>query len=185
MLMDIGTRIRKLRQLQRRTLQQVADQVGLTRSMLSKVETGATVPAVATLTKIADALGVKPSVLLDATGAETTVHTTAAAVAAAKHVRTDRGYAFYPFASERADKHMQPYLFTARKGEVKRQALTHAGEEFIHMLEGTMEYRVGDTTYTMRPGDSLYFDSEDEHELKPVSATVKYLAVFTDRKAEQ
>jgi transcriptional regulator with XRE-family HTH domain len=178
---NIGTRIRKLRVQQRRTLQQIADQVGLTRSMLSKVETGATVPAVATLTKIADALGVKPSVLLDSADGKTTVYAPAVQVGAAKHVKTNRGYRFHAFASERPDKLMQPYLFTARKGEVKRQALTHEGEEFIYMLEGTMRYRVGDTTFTLRPGDTLYFDSEDEHELAPVSAEVKYLAVFTSR----
>ena len=81
---------------------------------------------------------------------------------------------------------MQPYLFIARKGMVRDDPLTHAGEEFAYVLEGSMEYRVGSVRYTLEPGDSLYFDSAEVHGLKPVSAVVKYLAVFTDAQtAEQ
>lgn len=179
--MEIGARIRKLRIQQNRTLQQIADRVGLTRSMLSKVETGKTVPAVATLTRIAEALGVKVAALIEQTSASGTVHTSASQVSAAPRVRTENGYGFYAFASGRADKAMQPYLFVARRGEVKKRSLSHRGEEFVYMLRGEMKYRVGDVEYHLRPGDSLYFDSEDEHALEPVTKEVEYLALFTGR----
>lgn len=181
--MGLGARIRKLRLQQSRTLQQIADTVGLTRSMLSKIENDRTVPTVATLTKVAGALGVKPSVLLDEGGGASTVYTPSSGIDAAPLAVTERGYGFFSFANERSDKTMQPYLFTARKGDVKPHALTHDGEEFVYMLEGEMRYRVGDTEYTLRPGDSLYFDSEDEHQLSPISEEVKYLAIFTSRSS--
>ncbi|MBD3240541.1 MAG: cupin domain-containing protein [Chitinivibrionales bacterium] len=179
--MSLGARIRKIRMQQNRTLQQIAERVGLTRSMLSKVETDKVVPTVATLTKIAGALGVSASVLLEQGNGRTTVYAPATRSDPAAMVQTERGYRFHTFATERADKGMQPYLFTARKGEVKPQALSHEGEEFVFMLEGEMRYRVGDIEYTLRPGDSLYFDSEDEHEVRPISDEVRYLAVFASR----
>ena len=76
---------------------------------------------------------------------------------------------------------MQPYLFVAEKGKVVEKSLSHGGEEFVYMLEGEMKYRVGDVEYRMGPGDSVYFDAEEEHDLQPVSDQVKYLAMFADR----
>jgi transcriptional regulator with XRE-family HTH domain len=180
--MTIGARIRKIRRQQNRTLQQIADRVGLTRSMLSKVETDKVVPTVATMSKIAAALGVGASVLLEQGNGQTTVFAPACDNGPDSMVQTERGYRFHTFATRRADKCMQPYLFTARKGEVKPQALSHEGEEFVYMLDGEMKYRVGDVAYTLRPGDSLYFDSEDEHEVCPITEEARYLAVFVGRR---
>jgi len=75
---------------------------------------------------------------------------------------------------------MQPFIFTARKNEVTPHSLSHGGQEYVYMLVGKMNYRVGDVTYTLGPGDSLYFDSLDAHEVIPLSDEVKYLAVFTE-----
>jgi transcriptional regulator with XRE-family HTH domain len=178
--MEIGARIRKLRRRQNRTLQAVADRCGFTRSLLSKIENGRTVPPVATLTRIAAALGVSTSALLDDAGQTGTVHTAAAERHGKGLVKTDKGYSFFTFAAGRADKLMQPFLFEARKGQVKRHRLSHTGEEFLYVLEGEVRYRVGTTEYHLSAGDSLYFDSESEHEVTPVSKLARYLAVFVE-----
>jgi hypothetical protein len=39
----------------------------------------------------------------------------------------------------------------------------HDGTEFIHMLVGRLEYRHGDATYLLEPGDSLTFDGTVPH----------------------
>jgi quercetin dioxygenase-like cupin family protein len=182
-MQSIGARIRKIRKLQARTLDQVASQSGITKSMLSKVETGSTVPAIATLSRIAAALGVSASSLLETGGQQTTLVSRAADIAPAKMPKTEKGYSFFTFASSRNDKVMQPYLFIASKNDISGKALSHGGEEFVYVLEGEMHYRVGSTRYTLREGDSLYFDAEEEHDLEPISRQVKYLAVFSDRTA--
>ncbi|MNI88568.1 Cupin domain protein [compost metagenome] len=48
------------------------------------------------------------------------------------------------------------------------------------MLEGQMRYKVGAVEYTLLPGDSVYFNSLEEHTLVPITEEVKYLAVFAD-----
>ncbi len=178
--MNIGARIRKLRRRQERTLQSVADSCGFTRSLLSKIENGRSVPPVATLTRIAAALGASTSALLDGAGQVGTVHTPAGELRKRPPVRTDKGYSFFTFAAGRTDKLMQPFLFEVRKGQVRRHKLSHVGEEFIYVLEGELKYRVGSTEYRLGPGDSLYFDAESEHEVTPVSRRARYLAVFTE-----
>jgi len=176
--MHPGARIRKLRRQQGATLQQIADRCGFTRSLLSKIETGKSSPPIATLMKIADALGVKLLSLLDSADNQTTVFTPAHRAAPAEMTVTDKGYAFYAYASERGNKEMQPFLFIAEKGKVDRKALSHSGEEFVYVLEGRMKYRVGAVEYSLGPGDSLYFDALDEHDLEPVTERVVYLGIF-------
>lgn len=176
--MTIGMRIRKIRTEQRRTLQEIAEASGFTKSFLSKIENGKAVPAVASLMKIADVLGVKVSELMDEDGYTGTVFVPRDAKDR-KRIKTDKGYSFLPIAVERTNKSMQPYLFTAKKGEISHQKLSHEGEEFIYILGGEMKFQVGNDEYYLKVGDSLYFDSLEVHELTPISDEVHYLAVFT------
>lgn len=182
--MDIGSRIKYIRKQQNRTQDEIALACGFTNSLLSKIENGKTMPPVATLMKIAEALGIKVSDLLEENPRQGTIFNPAdQSRDAARWIRTDKGYSFYAFASERRDKAFQPYLIFARKGEVKAHSFSHSGEEFIYMLSGIMKYKVGKVEYTLHPGDSIYFNSLDDHNLVPQSDTVEYLAFFTDKMA--
>ena len=182
--MDIGARIRYLRMSQKRTLQEIADLCGFTKGLLSKIENGKTIPPISTLTKIADALGVKVASILDEnTQLSKTVFVPKSSIEQSKVIATTKGYFFVPIVAERVNKVMQPYIFIAEKGGVKSQPMSHQGEEFIYVLEGEMKYRVGSVEYIMGEGDSLYFDAIDEHELIPISDKVKYLAIFTQPKS--
>ncbi len=174
-----GSRIRKIRRQQQQTQQQIADACGCTKGLLSKIESGACQPALATLTKIAHALGVSAAALLDEQQMSTTVYTSSDALHTTTWPRTDMGYAYYAFAASRTNKRMQPFLITAERGQVTPHGLSHTGDEFIYMLAGEMTYRVGDQTYYLRPGDSLYFDALDMHDLTPITSHVTYLAIFT------
>jgi quercetin dioxygenase-like cupin family protein len=40
---------------------------------------------------------------------------------------------------------------------------THAGQEFIYVLEGAMEVTLEDHTEVLYPGDSIYYDSTLPH----------------------
>lgn len=177
---QLPDRIRNLRRLQKRTLKDIADRCGFTVSLLSKIESGKSTPPIATLTRIAQALGVSLGDLVAPSHKKATIHTPASAQVASQ-TRTDKGYLFSLLATERVNKLMQPILFTAARGEVIPGGLSHTGEEYVYVLEGTMNYRVGSTTYTLRAGDSLYFNAEEEHDLEPVTEVVKFLAVFCER----
>lgn len=180
---DLGDRIRKLRVRQRLTLKQIAGACGVTTSLLSKIENGKAFPSVATLTRIAEALGVRMSALLDAPRDQTTVVSTADADERQSWTKTDKGYRFQALCGGRLDKVMQPLLFVAERGKIKQGTMRHGGEEFVFVLEGRMSYRVGRTTRELGPGDAIYFDAEDPHDLRPITAKVKYLAVFADAHA--
>jgi transcriptional regulator with XRE-family HTH domain len=177
--MDLGNKIKRLRKEQNRSLLDVANICGFSKSLLSKIENGKTVPPISTLIKIAKALGTKVSNLLDDEEQLGTVYTTKEA-SQSKLVKTEKGYSFFTFAVERSEKLMQPFLFVTRRDEHDSKTVySHIGEEFIYILEGEMRYRVANVEYKLNPGDSLYFDSIEKHSLIPVSDEVKYIAIFS------
>jgi transcriptional regulator with XRE-family HTH domain len=172
-----GGRIRSLRQSQGRTLDDIATVCGFTPSLLSKIETGATSPPVATLTAIAGALGVPVAGLL---GIEALPAAAVHDPAASRNfgAATDKGYRFAALAASRGATAMTPYLFTAERGKMKTGPLAHAGEELVMVLSGELRYRVGPVEYHLREGDVLAFDSAVDHDMEPVSERATWFAVF-------
>ena len=173
----IGSHIRRLRRLQRLTLQNVADRCSFTKSLLSKIETGKVVPPMSTLVKIAGALGTNIAALMAEGDRLDCVFIPAKS--REKPVPTESGYAVLPLAVELKEKKMQPFIFTIRPEDLSDKANSHLGEEFIFVLEGSMEFQVGEKTYVMHPRDSIFFNSIREHYISSVlSDRVIYLNIF-------
>jgi len=175
--LNIGDRIRMLRITQKRTMQEVAEASELSKSMISKIENNKTVPSVAALIKIAKTLGTNISNLLEQDEWVNAILTTRQK-AQENLTSTEKGYSIYPYASEYHEKKMQPFLFVAKKGEVIPHELSHEGEEFIYVIKGQMKMQVGEVSYLLNSGDSLYFNSVQKHGIMPVSEEVIYLDIF-------
>jgi len=176
-LLNVGDRIKRLRINQKRTLQEVADNCGMSKGMISKIENNRTVPSMAALVKIAQSLGTNISNLLEQETQAKTIVTTFKE-AEEKMVLTEKGYSIFPYASNFHEKQMQPFLFTAKKGQVLPHQLSHEGEEFVFVIEGEMKMQVGEVEYILKKGDSLYFSSLQKHGILPVSDEVVYLDIF-------
>ena len=65
---DVGERLRELRRIRRATLRQIADRSGLSERFLSQVERGRSSASIASLRKIAEALGVSMADLFEPGG---------------------------------------------------------------------------------------------------------------------
>lgn len=148
----IGQQLKQARLRQQRTLQEIATLCGCSRSLLCKIERGRTTPPLATLMRITGALGVSMASLFATAEACTTVFTPAAEARPPRFVRTAAGYAFFALAGARASRRMDPCLVVARKCDSPAQDLSHAGEEWLFLLEGSMRYRVGARSYDLGPG---------------------------------
>jgi transcriptional regulator with XRE-family HTH domain len=177
--LKIGTHLRKIRIQQNRTIQEIADQCELSKSMVSKIETNTVVPSVSTLVKLAKSLGTNVSAFLDENGEPTSV-VTRAGQAQENLVQTDRGYYIHPYAPNYMSKMMQPFLMLAKKKDVREHHVSHRGEEFVHVLEGRMKFHVGDVEYLLEKGDSLYFNSLVEHGFVVLSEVVRFINILTD-----
>lgn len=175
--MDIGIKIKKIRTLENLTLQELADKCGCSKSMLSKIENSAANPSIATLSKIAKALKIKMSILLDDEGTQTCVFTPAESLSSDAFIKSEYGYIFAPLATNYLDSSMTPLLTRGKAGEVTEHHLSHNGEEFIMMLKGEMLFQVGETEYHMKERDCIYFSSLEKHGMKPLTEDIEYLDI--------
>ena len=178
--LNIGTRIRSIRTQQGRTLEDVAQACDCSKSLLSKIERGKVVPALATLAKIANALGVRVSAIMEDgenMGPSVTPNLTHQPE---KFVATDKGYNIYAVAPHFIDKKMQPVLVYGRKGEVKPHSVSHTGEEFILVLEGEVKAHIDDVEYHLKQGESIYFQAASDHGFMPVTDYAVYLDIFVE-----
>src|SRR5262249_23716133 len=153
-------RIRELRQNRNMTLQQVSEIAGLSRGLLSKIETCHVSPPIATLAKIAKALDVSIGEFFEwPESYETLVFTPKSKRQNARGRRTSSNYTYELLAPGRRHRDMNPTIVTIDGKNYKFSLLDHAGEQLVYMLDGEMEYVVGNDTYTMKPEDALYFDA--------------------------
>lgn len=174
----IGRRIKRLRVRQTKTQSEIASAAGLTKSMVSKIESGAAYPSVAALARIAEALGTNVSNIMEQPGQDNRPIFVPRRAAEGGLIRSDKGYSVFAYATEFVDKAMQPFLFVVRRGKVKKHSVSHKGEEFICVLEGEILFTVGDVQYRMRPGDALFFSALDPHGVVALTETAKYIDIF-------
>ena len=78
-------------------------------------------------------------------------------------------------------KKMMPILLKIEpNGQTNKEQYTQGAEKFIFVLEGMVDIHLGDTTFSLSPKNTLYFDSSREHYFKNKSGqTAKIICVST------
>ena len=81
---------------------------------------------------------------------------------------------------------VEPYLITLTDESEVFPLFQHAGIEFIFLLEGEVLYRHGRKTYTLKPGDSLFFDAEAAHGPEElIKLPIRMIAVLSKPRPEE
>lgn len=178
----LGSTIRELRLRHGLTIAEVAEQVGISRGMLSKIENAQTASSLETIGKLASALGVSLSTLFR------NYNMTAGSAQLVKSgegmevVRrgTKRGHTYHLLAYDRGStKRFEPFLITMDDASEVFPTFEHPGTEFIYVLEGKLEYRHGQSTYLLEPGDSLTFAGDIPHgPEKLIELPIRFLAII-------
>ena len=163
---SIGRVARRIRDELGLTLATVAQQARISPGMLSRLETGRVSPSLETIVALAEALGVRPALLLQEVGDET---------GGAQHVPesqglevvrrgTKRGHTYHLLAAQRGPRKVfEPFLVTLTDKSEIFPGFQHPGTEFIHNLSGEIRYRQGKESYLLKEGHSLTFSGEIAH----------------------
>ena len=80
-----------------------------------------------------------------------------------KVINRNPEYHFEDLAFRYANKIMQPLLVTLEPTDEVAKLITHKGQEFNLVLEGTVIVTLGDREFVMNPGDSIYFNPTIPH----------------------
>ena len=166
---DLGKRIRSMRLKKAITLQQLASQTNLSKSLLSKIENGKVSSPVSTLFTIAKALNTKITYFFNDQDENLPIILVRKNERRQFH-RTDArfGYTYEALGYKRKEKLMEPFILYMDKKTAKNVTFSHPGEEILFILDGTWEFKHGDEKLTLRKGDCIYFDASVPHSGKPI-----------------
>ena len=155
--------LRAVRKQRGLTLEALAQQTGLTKSYLSKIERRCSTPSIAVALKVAKALEVDVGRLFseDAAQEKITVE---------RVTDNAEGERYRVLASSLLGKTMSPFVVRPSEQLADDPHPEHAGQEFMFVHAGTIELDYGDQTFTLEPGDSAYFDASVSHKIRAVSA---------------
>jgi transcriptional regulator with XRE-family HTH domain len=161
---DVGERLRAIRKLRRVTLRTVAERADLSESFLSQVERGRANASVASLKRIAAALGVNVADLFEPNGRPSTPRvlrresrpTLKFGTLGEKHMLTPRPL-----------EHLQVIVGEFDpKGSTGDEPYTHGdSEELLVVLSGTVHLQLGPEVFELRTGDSIDYRSSTPHRL--------------------
>jgi transcriptional regulator with XRE-family HTH domain len=178
----LGSTIREMRQRLGLTIAQVSEQAGISRGMLSKIENAQTSTGLDVLNRIAQALGVSLSTLfrnydVPAGGAQLVKKGAGMEVV---RKGTKNGHTYHLLAYDQGPrKAFEPFLITMDDESERFPMFEHPGTECIHMLKGVIEYRHGQQTYVLHPGDTLTFQAEIPHGPERLIKTpIQFLSIF-------
>lgn len=171
----LGARLREARLQRGLSLRSVAQSLGVSASLISQVEIGKTQPSVSTLYAMASHLGVSLDELLGITppGAQPAPlfgHHGAALPDVQRGsenpvIEMENGVRWERLAAG-AGGPADALLVTYDPGassSIEGKLMRHAGVEYAYLLEGELTLNLDFETYTLRPGDSLQFDSVRPH----------------------
>lgn len=178
----LGNAVRDLRQRHGLTIADVAERAAISRGMLSKIENAQTATSLDTLTRLARALGVSLSALFrnyDVPDGSAQLVKNGEGMEVVRR-GTKRGHTYHLLAYDQGPtKLFEPFLITIDSESATFPVFEHPGTEFLYMLEGRMEYRHGQHTYLLTPGDSLTFRGEVPHgPEKLIECPIRFLATI-------
>lgn len=161
----IAVRVREYRQSAGLSIGEMAQRVGISKAMLSKIENARTACSLTTLARLARGLEVPvTSLFRGLDGEREAVYVQAGHGARIVRRGSRAGHDYTLLGGLRgAHKRMEALLVELTESSEVFQLFQHAGTELIYVLEGVMIYRHGAARYTMRPGDALQFDGEAPH----------------------
>lgn len=162
----IGARLIELRAERGLTLQQLADQTGLSISFLSQVERDKVNISVANLKKITQALGVNMTAFFKTGEAQPKGLVMRADNRRKLHL-AGTGWQIEALLPEDSTR-LEAFMVRLAPGSTDNTAYPHQGEEFSLVLEGTIRYSVDEESYLLNTGDTIYHKSNLPHQWQNV-----------------
>ena len=182
----VGAKIKGLRETKNLSIEEIAERSGLTVEQINSIETDQNLPSLGPLIKIARALGVRLGTFMDDNDdlgpivtrakdreADNSISFSNDATDSRKHME------YHPLAQQKAGRHMEPFVIDINPEETPEfQLSAHEGEEFIYVMQGEVEIVYGKETYSLKEGDSIFYDSIVKHHVHGAPGkSAKILAV--------
>ncbi len=168
---SLGKKIKNARTEKNISLDDLANETGFSIAYIKKIESGGTIPSVGSLLQISKALRIDSSFLFkdQEENLEKRID--------AYSKRTDN-YAYSNLTPGAENKHLKSFKVTIDPlKDHEGVGYCHEGEEFVYVLKGKVEVKVGDHINTLETNDSLHFNSGIKHQMTNISNDIAELIV--------
>ena len=157
-MIDIGARIKHLRQINGLAQADLAERAGLTKGAISQVERNLSSPSIANLFEILSALNETPSSFFADVDEEKVLFRKTDALPS-----EITGYkSFDTLLPKSRYRSIVAYRATISSGRNTPPEPAQEGENYVLVLSGRLGLQLGKVSYVARKGESLYFSGEQE-----------------------
>ena len=178
---EVGERIRKIREQKGLSLQELSNLTGFDEDFLAGIETNQVQPQLGTVIKLSKALDSAFGRIVSGVGEKlfsiTRKNERRTVSRSSDHDGKRHLYAYKSLAPDVKGRHMEALIVQLEQAQVKDISV-HDGEEFIFVLNGIVELHIGDESFDLEPGDSVYYLSTTPHFIAAKSGRATILAVL-------
>ena len=176
---QIADRIKELRDILEIEKKEMADQIGVSLEQYDLYENAKEDIPIGVLYAIAAYMSVDPTVLLTGDAPRMAEYTV---VRRGKGVKVERyeGYDFASLAFNFRGREMEPMIVHINEN-ARPQLVTHGGQEFNFVLKGTVKLTIGNNSFDLNEGDSVYFNPAIPHGQTAVGGDAEFLTIINER----
>ncbi|WP_433748396.1 helix-turn-helix domain-containing protein [Falsibacillus pallidus] len=172
----IAKNLKAFRERKKLSLEKVAENTGVSKTMISQIERGESSPTITTIWKIANGLKISFTSLINNPQPDTKV-------IFKKDVQTfseDNGkYRVYPFFPFEDDRRFEVFSVEIDKGGyLSSESHGEGTEEYLTVYEGEVTVRVDNIEYTVKNGDSIRFRVDKPHSYHNSGDTLTRLSMI-------
>ncbi len=158
--MELGTKLRDMRQQKNLTQEELADRCELTKGYISQLENDLTSPSITTLVDLLNALGSNLSEFFRDETEEKIVFSES------EYIEKQSDGMTLEWVIPNAQKNMmEPVLVELAAGASTSTDFPHDGEEFGYVLEGKITVIRAGKSHTAKKGESFYYSADKEHQI--------------------
>ncbi|MDR1929040.1 MAG: cupin domain-containing protein [Treponema sp.] len=178
---QIPRRIRELREVEEKSALDMAADLGIPLDEYDSYESGERDIPISVLYEIARRLGVDATVLL--TGEDPRM-LRASVCRKGQGVRIERypGYEFSSLAYNFKGRTLEPLLVDLDPSREPAPPVSHYGQEFNYVIEGSVKITVGKREYLLNEGDSIYFDAAVPHGQSAVNGPARFITIIQEKQ---
>ena len=177
-VIQIAARIRELREILDVPQEALAQKIGVDIEEYKRYESAQDDIPIGVLYGVAAELRVDPTELLTGEAPRMDEYTI---VRGGNGVSVERypGYAFTSLAFNYKHRDMEPMIATLSPNE-EAELVTHGGQEFNYVLEGSIKVVIEGREFILNKGDSIYFNPALPHGQRAVGGQAKFLTIINE-----
>jgi transcriptional regulator with XRE-family HTH domain len=159
---SFGVRLKELRLQRGWTLQDLAGQSGLSKTFISRLESGSRQASIAAVLTLARVFGISLASMFESEVATEPCLIVRGAEAIWKSAQ---GLTYTPLSNAARFFNLQPIRINISPSRKGNEHFHHDGEEWIYLLSGRLTLSLAGKSYDLKAGDAAHFDSRLPHRL--------------------